>query len=144
MDGNLLSLTDFILEHHFRFPCEGGASEIREGTLHRQEQCAWGKHERVTRQWSILVNTHVQSHALLRRGLGTSCSSSPVSVSESSDSEQLKSAKCRLSTFSSIIWQFHVHISWAVQHSIITKTLSTIGSTLPGIQQKNSDSGQVW
>ena len=39
-------------------PCER-ASEIREQTLHRQDQNnAHGKHEGVTRQCSILVNTN--------------------------------------------------------------------------------------
>ena len=53
--------------------CEG-VSEIRERTLHRQEQNnAHGKHERVTRQCSILVNTQVVSHVLLRRGLALQC-----------------------------------------------------------------------
>ena len=44
-----------------------------------------------------------------------------------------KSAQYQLSTFLSIIRQFHEHnwhIFWAVQHSIIIKTLSTIGSAL--------------
>ena len=44
-------------------------SEIHERTLHRQ---AHGKHERVTRLWLILVETQVQSHALLRQGFDTS------------------------------------------------------------------------
>ena len=47
------------------------ASETRERTLHGQEQNnAHGKNERVTKQF--LVNRQVQSHALLRRGFGTS------------------------------------------------------------------------
>ena len=46
------------------------ASEIREQTLHRQEQNnADGKHEKVT---DSLVSTQVQSHALMCRGFGTS------------------------------------------------------------------------
>ena len=45
------------------------ASEIRERTLHRQEQNnAHGKHE----SRDNLVSTQVQSHALMRRGFGTS------------------------------------------------------------------------
>ena len=44
-------------------------SEIRERSLHRQEQSnAHGKHESRDR----LVSTQVQSHALMRRGFGTS------------------------------------------------------------------------
>ena len=46
-------------------------SETCERTLHGQEQNnVHGKHERVTRQ--SIVNTQVQSHALLRRRFGTS------------------------------------------------------------------------
>ena len=46
--------------------------------LHGQEQNnAHGKHERVTDSDRFLVNTQVQSHALLRRGFGTSVDSSP-------------------------------------------------------------------
>ena len=44
-------------------------SEIREQTLHRQEQNnSHGKHE----SRDSLVSTQVQSHALMRRGFGTS------------------------------------------------------------------------
>ena len=46
-------------------------SEIRERTLHRQEQNnAHGKHE----SRDCLVSTQVQSHALMCRGFGTSVS----------------------------------------------------------------------
>ena len=45
------------------------ASEIHEQNLHRQEQNnAHGKHE----SRDSLVSTQVQSHALMRRGFGTS------------------------------------------------------------------------